>query len=62
MAEKLALTVKETAQLMGVSAPLVYELIHRSDFPSFTVGKRRLISRTALAEWIEKQARSGAAL
>lgn len=62
MAEKLALTVREAAALLGVSPPLVYELIHRSDFPSFTVGKRRLISRAALEEWVLIQAQSGAAL
>ena len=62
MAEKLALTVQKTASVLGVSPPLVYELINRSDFPSFKVGKRRLIGKAALAEWIDKQARSGAEL
>lgn len=62
MAEKIAITVKEAAALLGVSPPLVYELINREDFPSFKVGKRRLISRAGLEKWVQIQAQSGAAL
>ncbi len=62
MPEKLAITVKEAAILLGVSPPLVYELINREDFPSFKVGKRRLIGKAALEEWVQIQAQSGAAL
>lgn len=54
--EKLALSVGEAAALLGVSKPTVYELIHRADFPSFQIGRRTLISRVRLAEWVEAQA------
>ncbi len=53
--EKLALSVTETAELLGVSRPTVYQLIHREDFPAFKVGTRTLISRAGLAAWVEKQ-------
>ena len=52
---KLALSVSETANLLGVSRPTVYGLIHRGDFPAFKVGSRTLISRAGLAAWVEKQ-------
>ena len=54
--EKLALSVTETAAILGVSKPTVYDLIHRDDFPSFKIGNRVLVSRTRLAEWVEAQA------
>jgi len=57
--EKLALSVSEVAQLLGISKPTVYELIHREDFPSFQIGRRTLISRVRLAEWVEAQAKGG---
>lgn len=54
--EKLALSVAEAAELLGVSRPTVYDLIHRPDFPSFKVGSRTLISRSGLAAWVDRQA------
>lgn len=53
--DKLALSVTETAALLGVSRPTVYTLIHRADFPAFKLGSRTLISRAGLAKWVEKQ-------
>ena len=53
--DKLALSVTEVAELLGVSRPTVYTLIHRSDFPSFKLGSRTLISKAGLDEWINKQ-------
>lgn len=58
MPEKLdPLTVSpaECARLLGVSRPKVYDLINRSDFPSFKVGSRTLISVDGLRAWIAKQ-------
>lgn len=58
MSEKLdPLTVSpaECARLLGVSRPKVYDLINRSDFPSFKVGSRTLISVDGLRAWIAKQ-------
>lgn len=55
MDDKLTLSVTETAEILGVSRPTVYTLIHRDDFPSFRVGRRTLISRTGLEKWVEEQ-------
>ena len=57
--EKLALSVTETAEALGVSRPVVYRLLRRKDFPVFKIGGRQLVSRKGLAEWVERQAQSG---
>lgn len=53
--EKLALSVTETAEALGISRPTVYRLLRREDFPGFKIGGRQLVSRKGLTEWIDKQ-------
>ena len=53
---KLALSVPETAELLGISVPLVYQLTKREDFPSFKIGNRTLVSRRLLEEWLDQEA------
>ena len=53
--EKVALNVSEAAEILGVSRTLVYQLIHREDFPAFKVGARTLIPRLKLEEWANSQ-------
>ena len=53
--EKLALSVHETAEILGVSVPTAYELARRADFPAFHVGRRTLVDRTGLRRWNAKQ-------
>lgn len=60
-AEKVALTVSETAVALGVSRPTVYKLLRRADFPGFRVGSRQLVSREGLARWVSEQAERGEA-
>ena len=55
---KMALSVAEAAQLIGVSKPTVYLLCKREDFPSIYVGGRLLISRRGLEAWIDQQAKA----
>lgn len=57
--QKLAYSVDEAAQVLGVSRSTVYTLIHRADFPALKIGNRQLISREGLAEWVRKQAGGG---
>lgn len=54
--EPLAISPAECARLLGVSRPMVYNLINRDDFPSFKLGTRALISVDGLRAWIAKQA------
>lgn len=56
---KLAYSVEEAAEALGVSRSLVYQLIHQSGFPSVKLRGRRLISAELLAEWMRAQAGGG---
>jgi excisionase family DNA binding protein len=49
---KLAISVKEAAALLGVSADLVYEWCRRGEIPHRRMGRRILISREGLARWL----------
>lgn len=56
MAEKLAVSVAEMAEMIGVSKPIAYEICRRNDFNGmFKIGKRTLVSVDRLREWIDKQ-------
>ena len=58
--EKIALSVAEVADVLGISKPTVYKLLRRADFPAFKVGTRTLVSRAKLEEWVKTQAVGGA--
>ena len=55
--EKMVLSVKKCAKLLGVSEPMVRNLTHRDDFPSIRVGNRFLINRAKLQEWLNNQSK-----
>ena len=58
--EKLTLNVSEAAELLGVSVPVMYQLTRRSDFPTLKIGKRTLIVRERLTDWVNAQINSEA--
>lgn len=54
--EKATLTVKEAAQVIGVSLPIMYEITEQeSFFPLLRVGRRKLIVKDRLREWMQIQ-------
>ena len=53
--DKLAYSLTETAQVLGVSRPTVYALIKQPGFPVFSVGNRKLVSVEGLRGWIRSQ-------
>ncbi len=54
--EKLALSVDEMAQLLGISRPIAYKLIKQEGFPAIKVGDRRiLIPVEALRAWLNNE-------
>ena len=55
MTERLTLSVQEAAEQLGISDRYVYQLSHRADFPTVKIGKRILISREGLTEWVRQQ-------
>ena len=48
----LLLNVKQLANLLGVSDSSVYELIQEDDFPSLRIGKRIVVPKEELRNWI----------
>ena len=52
---RMVMTVEEMGKELGISRATAYELVQRPDFPSFSIGRRVLVSRDGLLKWIEKQ-------
>jgi excisionase family DNA binding protein len=57
---KLALSVEEAAELLGISRGLAYELVHRGELPALRLG-RRLVVPVAALEAMVAEAATGAA-
>ena len=53
--DKLAYSITEAAQVLGVSRPTVYALIKQPGFPVFQIGGRKLVSVEGLRAWIRSQ-------
>ena len=52
--DRLAYTVKEAAESVGVGETQMRELLLRGEIPSKKVGRRRLVPRWALEEWLDQ--------
>lgn len=53
------LSAKHIAQVMGLSVPVVYDLMNSNNFPSIRVGGKRLIvSKQAFINWLDKEAQT----
>lgn len=52
--EKLTLTVPELAKTLGVGLNAAYDLIHIQGFPVIKIGKRYVIPKTGLDEWLKR--------
>ena len=50
----LMLTVQDVADVLGIG--LAYEVAHRKDFPTITLGSRIIVPRDKFMAWIEEQA------
>lgn len=59
--ESATLSVMETAKHLGISRTLAYQLFNAEDFPSFRVGKRKLVRKTTLETWIAQMEGGGLA-
>lgn len=53
--DRLAYSVAEAAEVLGISRPTLYTLLHRSDFPAFRIGGRVLVSVDGLRLWVATQ-------
>jgi len=59
MTEKLTLSVEEAGKLLGVSRAIAYQLSRRADFPTLRIGKRVLVPKKQLQEWMDRNCESG---
>ena len=50
---KLALSVQEVAERVGVCPPLIYSEIREGRLKALRVGKRLIIPLTAVNDWLE---------
>ena len=57
--EKLCYSIQEVAEVMGLSRTEASYLVHTEGFPAFRHGRRILISRERLAEWVREKADQG---
>lgn len=57
---KVTLTVSEAAELIGISKPSMYEVVRAGKVRSVKVGKKILISRQSLLDWLKKGETYGA--
>jgi excisionase family DNA binding protein len=46
--ERLTFSIPETAQLLGISRGLAYDLARRGELPTMRFGRRRVVPRAAL--------------
>lgn len=53
--EKLALTPKEAAKLLGIGSNAIYKLLKEDDFPSYMVAGKYYVSKKGLDEWVQAQ-------
>lgn len=54
MEEKIALSVKEAAALLGVSPATMYRIIRIQGCPSCKLMDKTVVNRKALIEWFDK--------
>ena len=54
------LNAKQVAALLGISQSSCYELMYSKDFPVTQIGKRILVQKDKLIEWLNKNTKGGA--
>lgn len=51
--DKLTYSVPEVAAMLGISRSAAYDCVHRGDIPAIVLGRRLVVSRTALARLLD---------
>ena len=51
----LLLSVSQTAKVLGISKNLCYEQINEGRIPHVRLGRRVLVSKVALTDWIARE-------
>ena len=53
--EKMAFSIRETAEAIGCHPNTVYELVAAGKIPSIKLGRKILISKLELSKWLAGQ-------
>ena len=51
----ITLSANQVAQVLGISRANAYTLMHSKGFPTIQIGKRMVVPKNKLIEWMEKQ-------
>jgi len=54
----VTLNADEMAEVLHISRARAYQLLHRADFPTLKIGKRLLVTKDALRDWMQKNTRA----
>ena len=54
MEAKLTYSVTEVAELLGISKSYAYELVKEKKLPVLNLGKRKVIPKSMLEQWIQE--------
>lgn len=57
-----AFTIDQAAEYLGINRITMAKLAQTTDFPAFKIGKRWIIPREALTDWMEERAADNARL
>ena len=52
----ISLNAVQLAKALGISRSNAYTLMHREDFPTIVIGKRMIVTKDKLLQWMEQQA------
>ena len=56
----MTLTVPQMMKVLNISKTVAYELTKEPDFPCFRLGKKILINRELLQDWLNRKCRKAA--
>lgn len=51
----ITLSANQVAQVLGISRANAYTLMHAKSFPTIQIGKRMVVPKNKLIEWMEAQ-------
>jgi excisionase family DNA binding protein len=54
--DRLLLSVREAAKVLGIGRDATYQLVREHRLPAVRIGRRLLIPRALLEGWVEDQA------
>ena len=54
----VTLNADEMAEVLHISRARAYQLLHHTDFPTLKIGRRLLVTKEALCDWMRKNTRA----